>query len=67
MARPPVEPPPDVPRPLQLVQLWVTEPELDVIVRALRTTTSGVVESRRLADVVAAEAALLRRAPARPR
>jgi hypothetical protein len=49
------------------VRFRVTEPEIDVTLRALRTTTSGVVEARRLADVLAEEAALLRRPPARPR
>jgi hypothetical protein len=34
-----------------------------VILHALRTTTTGVVKARRLADVLAEEAALLRRAP----
>jgi len=60
MARAPVEPPPDVPRPPQLVRLRVTEPEVRVILHALRTTTTSVVEARRLADVLAEEAALLR-------
>jgi len=67
MARPPVEPPPDVPRPPKLIRLRVTEPEVGVILDALRTTTTGVVEARRLADVAAAEAALSRRTPARAR
>ena len=63
MARPPVDPPPAVPPPPALVGLRVTAPEVQVILRALRTTTSGVLEARRLADVLAEEAALLRRAP----
>ena len=62
MADEPVPPPPDVPRPPKLVRLRVTAPEVQVILRALRTTTSGVLESRRLADVLAEEATLLRRA-----
>jgi len=66
-ARAPVEPPIPVPSPPQLVPLRVTEPEVQVILRALRTTTTGVVEARRLADVLAEEAALLRRAPQRSR
>jgi len=49
------------------VRLRVTEPEVDVILPALRTTTAGVVEARRLADVLAAEAALLRHTVPRPR
>ena len=56
-----------VPRPPKLVRLRVTAPEVQVILRALRTTATGVVEARRLADVLAAEAALLRREPSRPR
>jgi hypothetical protein len=67
MARAPAEPPTPVPPPPPLVRLRVTEPEVDVILHALRTTTTGVMEARRLADVLAEEAALLRRAPARPR
>jgi len=62
MARAPApsEPPlPPGPPPPRLVGLRVTEGEVGVILRALRTTTSGVVEARRLAE----EAALLRRAP----
>jgi hypothetical protein len=62
MASAPVPPPPDVSRPPKLVRLRVTAPEVQVILRALRTTTTGVLESRRLADVLAEEAALLRRA-----
>jgi hypothetical protein len=54
------------PTPAALVQLRVTAPEVQVILRALRTTTTGVAEARRLADVLAEEAALLRRAPTRP-
>jgi hypothetical protein len=66
MARPPREPPPSpVPPPPRLLRLRVTEPEADVIVRALRTTTTS--EAQRLADVLAAEAALLRRTPGRSR
>jgi hypothetical protein len=67
MARAPVAPPPPVPSPPALVRLRVTEPEVQVILRALRTTTTGVVEARRLADVLAEEAALLRRAATRAR
>ena len=62
MGRAPVEPSTPVLSPPQLVQLRVTGSEVDVILRALRTTTSGVLEARRLADVLAEEAALLRRA-----
>src|SRR5262249_7409975 len=62
MGRAPAEPSTPVPSPPQLVQLRVTGSEVDVILRALRTTTSGVLEARRLADVLAEEAALLRRA-----
>jgi hypothetical protein len=59
MARAPREPPPiPGPPPPRLVRFRVTEPELAVILRALRTTTSGAVEARRLADVLAEEAAL---------
>jgi len=57
----PVAPPP------RLVRLRVTEPDVGVILRALRTTSTGVAEARRLAAVLAEEAALLRRAPVRPR
>jgi len=66
MPRAPVEPPPPVPPPPELVPLRVTAPEVQVILRALRTTP-GDEQARRLADVLAEEAALLRRAPARPR
>src|SRR5262249_38301767 len=66
-ARGPIVQPVPVAPPPRLVRLRVTEPEAGVILRALRTTTAGVVEARRLADVLAAEAALLGRAPARPR
>jgi hypothetical protein len=66
MARAPTEPPPPpVPPPPRLLRLRVTEPEADVIVRALRTTSTS--EAQRLADVLDAEAALLRRAPTRSR
>jgi hypothetical protein len=62
MARAPREPPPPpVPPPPRLVRFRVTEPKVDLILRALRTTTTGALEARRLADVLAAEAALLRR------
>jgi hypothetical protein len=47
--------------------LRCTDDEAALILRALRTTTSGVVEARRPADVLAAEAALLRRARDRDR
>jgi hypothetical protein len=68
MARAPREPPPPpVPPPPRLMRFRVTEPEIAVILHALRTSTTGVAEARRLADVIAEEAALLRRAPARPR
>ena len=66
MARPPSEPPVPVPPPPRLVRLRVTEPEVAVILRALRTTPAGDEQARRLADVLAAEAALLR-ALGRPR
>jgi hypothetical protein len=68
MARAPREPPPPpVPPPPRLVRFRVTQGEIHTIVHALRTTTTGVVEARRLADVIAEEAALLRRTPTRPR
>jgi hypothetical protein len=63
MARGRVEARPPVPPPRQLVRLRVTKPEVQVILHALRTTTTAVVEARRLADVLAEEAALSRRAP----
>jgi hypothetical protein len=62
MASEPIPPPPDVPRPPKLVRLRVTAPEVQVILRALRTTTTA--EAHRLADVLQEEAALLRRARA---
>jgi hypothetical protein len=40
------------------VQFRVTEPEVDVILRALRTTTTGAMEARRLADTLAQEVAV---------
>jgi len=68
MARAPREPPPSpVPPPPKLVRLRVTEPEVDVIVRVLRATPPGDEQARRLADVLDAEAALLRRTPPRAR
>ena len=66
MARAPAEPPTPVPPPPQLVRLRVTAPEVQVILRALRTTPLGDEQARRLADVLAEEAALLRRAPLPP-
>lgn len=65
MARGPIVPPVPVAPPPRLLRLRVTEPEADVILRALRTTSTS--EAQRLADVLAAEAALLRRAPTRAR
>jgi hypothetical protein len=66
MVRPPTEPPLPVAPPPKLLRLRVTESEVAVILRALRTTTAGTLEARRLADVLAEEAALLRR-PSRSR
>src|SRR5262249_16000920 len=50
-------PPPAAPPP-RLVRFRGTEPEVGVILRALRATTDGVVEARRLADVLQHEAVL---------
>jgi hypothetical protein len=67
MARPPGAPPSPVPPPPRLVRLRVTEPEVAVILRALRRTPAGDDQARQLADVLAEETALLRRPPGRPR
>jgi hypothetical protein len=66
-ARGPIVPLEPVAPPPRLVRLRVAEPEVAVILRALRTATTRVVEARRLADVLAEDAALLGRAGARPR
>ena len=58
MARAPREPLAPVPPLPQLVRLRVTEPEADVLLRALRSTADGAAGARRLADVLQHEVVL---------